>query len=92
MEFFYYTSGTLRAVYATRSVELTRCPVDSFEGFGSHWWRGNRFGRSKLKISRVYTLENPKWSNPAPDWDFGKILVYFLENLHFAVLVVVGNP
>ena len=66
--------------------------MDSFEDFGSHWSRGMRFGRPKLKIAAYDTFENPKLSNPAPDWDFGQILVYFLKFLNLATLVVATTP
>ena len=61
----------------------------SFKDFGSDWSRHMRFGRPKLKIAAYDTFENPKWSNPAPDWGFGQILVYFLKIL---ILVVAITP
>ena len=66
--------------------------MDSFEDFGSHWARGMRFGRPKLKIAAYDTFENPKWANPAPDWDFGQILMYFLKILNLATLLVAITP
>ena len=66
---------------------LCGCPVDSFEDFDSHWWRGKCLNRLKLKIARVDRLENPKWPNPVPDWDFGQISVHFLNFLNIAALV-----
>ena len=68
------------------------CSLDSLRCVNSHWSRGERFGRPKLKIARVYTLQNPKRSNPAPEWDFGQILVHFLKILIFAALVVATTP
>ena len=68
------------------------CPTDSFEDFDSHWSRGERFGRPKLKLHRRKIFQNPILAKYAPDWDFAQILVYFLKILDFAALVVAGTP
>ena len=66
--------------------------MDSFEDFDSHWSRGKRFGRPKLKFASVTHFQNPILAKYAPDWDFAQILVHFLKILDFAALVVAGTP
>ena len=55
--------------------------LDSFEDFDSHWSRGKRFGRPKLKFASVTHFQNPILAKYAPDWDFAQILVHFWKIL-----------
>ena len=70
---------------------LWSCNMDSIEGFGSHWWRGKRFGRPKLKLHRLTHFQNPILAKSAPDWDFGQIFVYFRKTSPSVALTGKGS-
>ena len=69
---------------------LCRCPADSFEDFGSHWSRGKRFGRPKLKLHCLTHSKIRFWTNP-PQTGILSDFVAFLENLEFSLFVVAGT-